>query len=772
MAGSFERNLEVLVNLNEFTEENEKLDICAYVFSKSGRLLEKKKVIFNEEQQGVGTANFNLKLKNDNVVVKLGPDVEVPSKLVKHAPLVESILLKDEKSSLSLEIKQPIWTVWKRKPYFIRGNVVKSDNGKELDIPYGEVDIYDVDIGFFTRLSDDIIERLRDALIDVITNPPPVLNGFKTEEIFKPSWWKDDYCGTHKPIEPMPHSFEIAKILEELPQEWAFSRQRYDGLSEVRARINKKIESMDAEEKVKWLECQVIEDVKISSIIYTNTAQLKKLLVDKFQSFRYWLCWFPWIYWIWAPHFWCSLEKLGTAKIKQDGSFTKLLWLSVNRKDIPDLWFVVRQQINGVDRRIYARYPIPCNTHWNHPSWDSVKLIVTDPLAIALHTEHDISEDDELWVCPLAIGNYSLKNVYGTGADYGAISPYDLRIGRYKEISTGLGGSLDLFKDGPFGGLIGLRVLFSSALLEKGVKFYKIKYRSNGNGDWISTNHEVRRHYSHYNIATKVLEFLPYQLGPQTFGQESNLFEIRPKLPPNIDDEPNADWYVLDAKVDLISGYIDTTLLSSGFIEIKLELYDKNGTRINPPNFDTGIQFKLPTNVDISDTVETELAYIVNPELIKPDPENNKYTAFVFKLQIDNRTPTAVIEAPIVMSSNNTSTDCGIVHYKPGDAKVKLSYEARHPNKFAMYSFKVIRCIDEVISTSGQAGDMGDSGLFEINPLIKKDTNIPKYPYLLKCHEDAAFSMNLMVWNMSYDGWNRVGKDVPYVRAFALVPEK
>jgi hypothetical protein len=100
-----------------------------------------------------------------------------------------------------------------------------------------------------------------------------------------------------------------------------------------------------------------------------------------------------------------------------------------------------------------------------------------------------------------------------------------------------------------------------------------------------------------------------------------------------------------------------------------------------------------------------------------------------------------------------------------------LSYQARHPNKFAVYSFNVIRNASNVISITGQAGDMGATGEFKIYPLINKDEGHPELTYLLECCPDAAFSMNLYVWNMSFNGWERVGKDASFVRAFALIPK-
>jgi hypothetical protein len=64
---------------------------------------------------------------------------------------------------------------------------------------------------------------------------------------------------------------------------------------------------------------------------------------------------------------------------------------------------------------------------------------------------------------------------------------------------------------------------------------------------------------------------------------------------------------------------------------------------------------------------------------------------------------------------------------------------------------------------------MGDTGNFKICPLINKDQGQSELKPLLECCPDAAFSMNLDVWNMSFNGWTRVGRDASFVRAFALI---
>ncbi|PKM76956.1 MAG: hypothetical protein CVU90_09475 [Firmicutes bacterium HGW-Firmicutes-15] len=766
------RLLEVQVNLEEYSESSSKIEIFAYVFSKSGRLLDKQPLVIDDSKLGIGKAEFVLDEKRENVVIKLGPNVEKPSDLANHSPQQKKVFLKPAVNKLiEFKIEKPFWLPWLFKPYYISGSVTKLVDDEELPIPFGEVDIYDVDINFIIRLHDSVIEKIRDTLIDVVFDPPPIVLRPIQHPVSKPSWWKDDYCGTPPgPRPPISGSIDVIKILEDVPQEWAFSRERYARLPQVRQQLAAKLESMTPENRSALLDREVLEGIKSSSLLYSNTAQFRRLLIDKFQSFRFWICWYPWIYWLWWPHAWYSLEKLGTAVINPDGTFSRIVWLRRNRKDIPDLWFRVRQQVNGVERIIYARYPVPCHTLWNHPSGDSVHLVVTDPQAVAFHQEHDISDDDDLWVCPVAIGNYSLKKIYGTGAEVSGSA--DPKIGLYSSLNSGLGGNLAVFQDGPFGGLLGLRILFSNGLLDAGIKYYRVKYRVNGSGDWLATSHLVTRHYSHYNETTEVLEFLPYHLGPQSIGAQSNCFEIRPKNPPNNDAEPDADWYVLDATVDLINAYIDTRSLTSGYLEIKVELFDQSGQQVKRASLGgTDIPFKLPSNTDILNTITTVDAVTVNPDLVRSDPENPNCDVFVFKLRFDNRKPTAFIDPPVAFASGNTITDCGIVQYEVLDTGVNLLYQARHPGTFGMYSFQVIRNNSSLKYITGRTGDMSVSGSFTIPAKLHQDPAHLSDLFLLKeCHDAAAFSLNLNIWNMAFNGWSRVGENTSDVRAFALVP--
>lgn len=741
-------SLEVTVSLKELTEEQEWPGIVAYVFGRSRRLLAKKPMELDTKKPGTGKAEFKLE-KEREYVVKIGPDLENERTLKRYQPAVKRVLVKPgEKATVLFRVDKLAWCLWGKVPYLVTGTVEKREEEYNAPICSGEVDIYDVDIGYcFCRIPDYIVERLRDSIIDIIVDPPPVV---KIEIPRWPDW--DDWLRTGlKPPIPPIHA-DIIKKLETLPPEWAFAKQRFKSLPTARTRIDTMLKKMPVVEKRAWLNTEVVENVKVSQILYSNTTQFRELLVKNFQVFRFWLCWYPWIFWCWWPYcWWYSLEKLGTAELQPDGSFSSTVMLSVFRHDIPDLWFVIRQKINGVERVIYARHPVPCNTYWNHPSGTPVHLVVTDPSAVACYEEPETDLSPAgLWVLPLAIGNYSLKKIYGTGA--GSLPADNAKIGLYE---TAIG-----FNDGPFGGNLGLRILFSPALESAGVTHYRIKYRVNGTGEWTPLTHEVVRHYSHYDTATESLEFIPYSLGPQTKGSENALFEIPPTDPPNKSTEPSAAWFVIDAKVDLMNGYFNTTSISNGFVEFKIELFDTSGNRINPAAFGTStIAFKLPANDDVWNTISTADAVSVNSDLVVPDPEDPVFQAFIFQLQIDNRAPTAIIDEPL-LPSGNTVDSCGMLRYEPSDGSIEIRYQARHPRKFAVYRFRLYRATTLLRTEEEQVGDMGPSGSFS---LIMNLT-----PDILDSCPEAAFSEQLYIWNMAFNGWERVGPDDSATRAFAL----
>lgn len=764
--GKTAASFEVTADFQGLTEEQGEARVAAYVFDRAGNLLGKEPLTF--EEGTTAKASFNVEAERENLLVKIGPDVEDTRILERYQPSV-GVVTPEKTGILDILIPDKSWICWLKTPYVVRGNVTKYGVGGSKPICYGKVDIFDVDVFYCLRkLPDPVIELIRDSILDIIIDPPPLVQRF--EEIPDKVYEIEEIGGLEPtPIPPKPEVIE--KKFEMLPEDLQFINNRYKNLPTAKARMDGAIKKMSLIQKSNWLNTEMLEGIKVSKIVNTNTLQFRHLLIDHFQVFRFYLCWYPWIYWLWWPY--CrfySLEKLGTATLKPDGSFEETIWVSVCRKDIPDLWFVVRQKINGVDRIIYKRYPIPCNTYWNHPSGKPVHLAVTDPDAVACQQPPQTDQpNDALWIVPLAVGNYSLKKVFGTGA--GTLPADNAKIGLYESISTSVGA----FNEGPFGGNLELRYLFSRGLETAGVKYYRIKARTNGTGDWVPLTHDVVRHYSHYDPVIESLTFLPYSLGPQSVAKadgttEDGLFEICPRETPLQATEPDSDWYDLDAHVDRVDGYFNSGGITDGYVEFKIELFDSAGARVDPATFGTGgIKFKLPNNTDIWNAVTTIDPALVNPALLVADPEAPAYQTFIYRLRIDHRAPHGSIAEVEAGPSGTKANACGVLRYKATDTSITMKYSAWHTHGFARYYYSLYRSTsdkDLLYSTNGNVATSAAAGEHTVPAPQKNITN------LMGSCPMAAFSENLSVYHMAYNGWSRVGgRDKHYDRPFVLAPE-
>jgi len=113
-----------------------------------------------------------------------------------------------------------------------------------------------------------------------------------------------------------------------------------------------------------------------------------------------------------------------------------------------------------------------------------------------------------------------------------------------------------------------------------------------------------------------------------------------------------------------------------------------------------------------------------------------------------------------------------MLRYEPTDNEVNMPYKARHPRKFVMYRFRIFRSTAQLHMEAGQTVDMGPISEFVLTARLKPDTTDPTKLNLLNKSPEAAFSENLYVWNMAFNGWHRVGPDDSAARAFALAPSR
>jgi hypothetical protein len=574
------KSVDVTVELQEL-KDLEWPNISAYAFSKSGRLIAKASLEQDEKKPGIGRASLTTKEVDLDLIIEVGPDIENANMLKKYKPAVKRLLEKEPK--LKFEIVRPLWICWLKVPYHVTGSVKKYTGSP---ICAGEVDIYDVDIKYcIPWIPDIVIEKIRDGIIDVIVDPPPISPPIIDFE--KPLvWWEweeDEYCGTG-PFPPIPPKrIDVKKKLDSLPTEWSFAKQRLETLTTARARMNTKLREIPITEQRAFLNTEVVEGVKVSQILYSNTNQFRKLIIDKFVVLRFFLCWWPWIYWLWWPYCGYALDKLGTAELQPDGSFFLTVPLSICRKDTPDLWFVVKQDINGVERVIYARHPVPCNTFWNHPSGIPVNLLVTDPGAIACY--QPVPGLDTPYVLPMGIYEdewYELDQAH-IKSDCIPSTPLPH--------SCGLFGSTD-----PYGTRLDLRMQFHDNLRNSisstnGARYYRWSFRKHGSVKW---NHIItpifHRHIT--KIAGKYF-IVSKKLGPINLPAltEKNLFEV---------PDPNKSW--LDNRNDLAYGIWYTAVwdgekytpqIIDGKYDLLLEMFDKDGNKLDPTA--GGFKFALPT---------------------------------------------------------------------------------------------------------------------------------------------------------------------------------
>ena len=712
-----ELELEIAVNLKDFEEEE--VQLAAYVFNRSGRLVAKEPI---EVKEGRGVAEFKVEETPQNLLVKVGPDVGDLKDLVRHKPISHRVeVIPGKKAELELEILKPGWICWFKVPYLATGTV-KKDNEP---ICSGEVDIYEVDFGpCFWKLPDLVIERIRDGIIDIVVDPPPI----EIPEIpLWPKWDDDDYCGTG-PKPPFPprrllSDQEISSKLEKLPAQFAFAKQRFMDVPNAKAKIGVELQKMSLSDRQAFLDREAVEGVKIDKLIHTTTTQFRELLVEKFLAFRFWLCW-PWIYWLWWP--WCySWQKIGTAELQPDGSFSKIIWLSICNKDIPDLWFVVRQEINGVEKVIYERHPIPCNTYWNHPSGQLVHLEVTDPAAITCF-ETPPTDRPGLYVMPLGIGWdgwYDIQQAHIKPGD-----PVDPNRGLYNSTD-------------PYGTELDIQMQFHDGLRGIGVMYYRWSYKMEGAADWVQIDIPIVHRYL-TSIGGKPF-IKSKSLGPDTVGSEGNLFEI---------PDPALSWVIINRYDRRFAGW-HTDNLPDGKYKLRLEMFDNGGNKIVDP-IATGFKYFLPLSGPISGVWPVDDAPHIEPD-----------GSVILKIHLDNQDTIATVNS-VGLGGGTFTGECQFLEYTTlATDEVEISYFAYHPNNFlSHYTLRVKR---------GKSGTVVAAPPSSSTPALPPLGEIESFKVsdLLGSFSQCAFAVELHTYPRTRNGYTRIRAYEDHATAaFALMP--
>jgi hypothetical protein len=709
------QTLNVQVELQELKKEHGWPKIALYAFSRSGRLLDKQKLKPAAKTPNQSEGKLQIKTNLKTVLLKLGPDIEDASRLEKYQPHTMRVTLPI-KDNLRIDLNESIWICWLHYAYHVKGTIKKS-NGNPICV--GEVDIYDVDLRrCFYSLPDFVIEYIRDGFIDLIEDPPPIEP--KLIDFRKPmSWWDwddDDWCPT-KPKPPFPPKLNLENKLVALPQNWSFSLNRYRAIPEAKTRLNTALQKMDLSTQRNFLDTEFADGLKVSQILYTNTTQFRTMLIENFIVIRYWLCWWPWIYWYWWPYCSYSLEKLGTATLQADGSFSKIVWLSVCRNDIPDLWFKVRQKVGGVEKVIYAKHPVPCNTYWNHDSDDPIDLVVAHPDAVACAQPNPGLED--AYVLPMGIYEdewYEINNSHIKAACNPTVM---------------LPNTCGLYNSGdPYGTRLDFRMQFHEDIYFNNIRYYRWSYRLHGNTDWNPINTPISHRYitepspGDYVITSE-------NMGPVNIGTGTDLFKV---------PDPDLSW--LDNRNDLAFAIWHTAIwdndldvyvpqVADGKYDLRLEMFDNLGNKVTPA---AGFKFILPT---------APLGTLDDGLFIEADG------SLVMHLHIDNKDTIASINE---IGLNGVPVgDCQFIEYEHIDTdQVTIKYVAYHPttthNFLDHYNLNIKRGISGTTMVS-------------ISETIPAPVEITKSYFvkdLLGVFSRCAFSVNLHTWPRTRNGHGRI----------------
>jgi len=720
-------SIDVVVELDELAAGEEWPKIAAYIFNRSGTFLTKELLNMDIKTPGTGLARINLDAGKEELVIKVGPNVEDAIDLDRNQPFVDKVsVAPGENVSQRFKIPKPGWLCWRKVPYFVKGKVEKQGGAPTCN---GEVDIYDVDIGCcFLRLPDANIEQIRHAIIDLLIDPPSLA----IKEISSEMYWDGDWCGTGPRPPFPPKNVDVIKKLDVLPSEWAFAKKRFASIPEARKKMDIILEKMSLPERQAFLDRGAAEGVKISQVLYTNTAQFRKLLVDSFQAFRFFICWYPWIYWIWWPYCWYSLEKLGTAKIQPDGSFSLNARLSICRRDVPDLWFVVRQKIDAIERVIYARHPVPCNTYWNHPNGKQVLLIVTDPNAVSCQQQVPVPNQG-IYVMPMGIYEDEWYNV--EEANISSTPPLPINTPR------GL-----LAKTDPYGTRLDLRMQFHPDLRSIHVLYYRWSFRMEGTtGDWTPIKTPISHRHINQIGGDSFIDSEP--LGPESVGNEHNLFLIPDSTKrwlDNRDDLAYAIWHTA-----IWDGEKYVPQVSDGKYELRLEMFDSAGVKIADP-MTVGFKYFLPK---ASTGPANESPYVENDG------------SLILHLRIDNRCTMADIQS-VSLKGGAAAGECQFIEYNDKEKdEIDLTYLAYHPNDFLdHYVLTVYRGI-----SGKNVGSTGDITI-AATPASAPNKKSFRVKDLLEGYDQCAFAVGLHAYPRTRDGQSRIRSYEAYdTSAFVLV---
>lgn len=488
---------------------------------------------------------------------------------------------------------------------FYRGHVMKAVGGGTLPICEGTVEVYEVDaFGWIWKLPEFEILKLRDELLAHI----------RGEKLY--------------PIpHPTPGPGPVAEFAGALPRASAVETPK------------KSLQALDASAGKTM---RALGELELRQIGALQGMELRNSLYLYREALLPFLCLLPW------P--WYSLSKIGEVAIRADGTFFGFAGWWTPGQDRPDLYFRVRQTIEGTPKLVYAP-KIGSSTWWDYAGQD-VPILVTDPSAIAT-SDPLIAHDDQVVFLGLGFDTTTdaplSPGLVQTGPDLGLYRYANGKLGPY---AARLHIALDV-------DLVGLETA--------GLRWFRLSYRRGAQSavglesDWIPLVTPVYRHYRHVVggiVSYPTLSLVPAAGSlPAPLASTAGVFHF---------PETGREYVVIDA-ADRAFGVLDTDALigvgqTAGDVAdvytLRLQVFDQAGNDVTA---------STPL-LRISDR-QLDGSYVTTP-LAASKP-------FLF-VHVDGRAMEAEIRDVIEAGMTTTGTGCGFLVADPG-ADVKVYVKAYHP---------------------------------------------------------------------------------------------
>ena len=462
------------------------------------------------------------------------------------------------------------------------------------------------------------------------------------------------------------------------------------------------------------------------------------------------------------PDWWYHKTKLGEVAIKPDGTFSGYAGWWLPGGDRPDLYFRVRQVIEGVDKTIYSP-KIAGHTWWNYAG-EEVVLRVTDPQAVAVD-DSLVAQDDQ--VVFLGVGFDTTTDLAAepglvqTGTDAGLLRHASGKLAPYGRV---LHFVLDV-------DLYGLKAA--------GVSFYRLSWRRGvhaaiGNAsDWNPLTTPISRHYREVKtvggnlvLSYPLVSMVPAPAGlPAALVGKEGIFQFA---------DPVRDYVVID-RADRAFGIWDTDQLPAqgqtaadvaDTYTLRLELFNAGGTDVT-----------ASTPVLRIHRQETDGSYTTTAlDAGKP---------FLY-VHVDNRPMVAEIRDEILAGTTSTGTGCGFLVAGSG-ADVQVGIRAYHPggvgnpgdpDRFIdSWSYRVRRGAAATLCVSANVADknVGTAATWQTVPYAP-DVPVQTVNQLLTGvtpfgdQRRCTFSVRLEAYTLTRDGYGRLDSlDRADNAAFALI---